>query len=355
MVALYRLFITLLIYLYYGNQENLHHKEAGMNYRRKKPVIVNEKNQGRDSESIRRFRKAQRVILWIIVGILLVITVFSSAYTVREQEQAVVLTFGKPTAVTSSGLHFKAPFIQTIKKVNTTIQGFPIGYNEFTSQTTREAAMITRDFNFVNVDFFVEWRVTDPIKSLYRAQRPVEILSTMVQSSARNVIGTTDVESVLTTGKGEIQSRIRESVSASLYELDIGLQLVNVIIQDSEPPTEEVFEAFKSVENAKQAMDTEVNNANRYRNEQIPNARAKSDEILQEAEADKQARINDARGQVARFNEMFAEYRRNPEITRKRLFFEAMEEILPGMKVVIEGHGNIELLYPVDAFDASGG
>ena len=324
-------------------------------FTRKKPVIVNEKRSSREEESILKFRKAKRTVLWLIVGLLLIITVFSSAYTVREQEQAVVLTFGKPTAVAGSGLHFKAPYIQSIRKVNTTIQGFPIGYNETTSESTREAAMITRDFNFVNVDFFVEWRVSDPIKALYKAQRPVEILSTMVQSSARSVIGSTDVESVLTTGKGEIQANIRESVAASLDELDIGLQLVNVIIQDSEPPTQQVFEAFKSVENAKQAMDTEVNNANRYRNEQIPSARARSDEILQAAEADKQARINDARGQVARFNEMYAEYIRNPEITRKRLFFEAMEEILPGLEVVIEGHGNIDMLYPVSPFNASGG
>jgi len=318
--------------------------------KKKKPQAVDDNIPNHEKESIKKFRAATRTFIWFAVGILLIVAVFSSAYTVREQEQAVVLTFGRPTAVTGSGLHFKAPFVQTVRKVNTTIQGFPIGYNEYTGVTTREAAMITRDFNFVNVDFFVEWRVSDPTKALYKAQKPVEILSTMVQASARNVIGSTDVESVLTTGKGEIQASIRESVAASLDDLDIGLQLVNVIIQDSEPPTVQVFEAFKSVENAKQAMDTEVNNANRYRNEQIPNARAKSDEILQAAEADKQARINDARGQVARFNEMYAEYVRNPEITRKRLFFETMEDILPGMEVIIEGQGKIDLLYPVSSF-----
>ena len=323
--------------------------------RRNRPPTAEDKRTAYEENSIKRFRKAKRTTLWAILGLFIVIAAFSSAYTVREQEQAVVLTFGKPTAVTGSGLHFKAPFIQTVRKVNTTIQGFPIGYSEATSQSTREAAMITSDFNFVNVDFFVEWRVSDPTKALYKAQKPVDILSTMVQSAARNVIGRTDVESVLTTGKGEIQSSIRESVAASLDELDIGLQLVNVIIQDSEPPTAEVFEAFKSVENAKQAMDTEVNNARRYRNEQLPSARAKIDEILQEAEADKQARTNDARGQVARFNEMYAEYQRNPDITRKRLFFEAMEEILPGMEVIIEGQGGVQMLYPVSPFNENGG
>lgn len=322
--------------------------------KKKKATIVDETKTSRESTSIKQFRKVKRIIIWSIVAVLLVISVFSSAYTVREQEQAVVLTFGKPTAVTSSGLHFKLPYVQNVRKVNSTIQGFPIGYEEYSGTTTREAAMITKDFNFVNVDFFIEWRISDPIKALYKAQNPVGILSTMVQSAARSVIGSTDVESVLTTGKGEIQANIRESVTAALDELDIGVQLVNIIIQDSEPPTIEVFEAFKSVENAKQAMDTEMNNANKYKNEQIPSARASSDEILQEAEADKQARINDAKGQVARFNEMYAEYSRNPEITRKRLFFESMEEILPSLEVIIEGKENVDMIYPVKPFDSNG-
>ena len=320
--------------------------------RGKKPVVVDDNVSDKDKNSIKKFRKGTRIVVWCVIGIILIITVFSSAYTIREQEQGVVLTFGKPTATTGSGLHFKVPFIQTVKKVNTTIQGFPIGYSEHNSESTREAVMITSDFNFVNVDFFVEWRVSNPVKALYKAQKPVEILSTMVQSAARNVIGSTDVESVLTTGKGEIQASIRESVAASLDELDIGVQLVNVIIQDAEPPTTMVFDAFKSVENAKQAMDTEVNNANKYRNEQIPSARAKSDEILQAAEADKQARINDARGQVARFNEMYAEYTRNRDVTRKRLYFETMEEVMPGLKVVIGGQeNNVDVLYPVAPFN----
>ena len=317
--------------------------------------VVYDKRPSREEESIKRFQKGKRTFLWIVIGVFLLITVFSSVYTVSEQEQAVVLTFGKPTATTGAGLRFKIPFIQNVIKVNTRIQGFGIGYDEVTSASNREAAMITSDFNFVNVDFFVEWRVSNPTKFLYMSQKPGDILSTMVQSSARNVIGSTDVESVLTTGKGEIQSKIRESVTETLDKLDIGVQLVNVVILDSEPPTTEVFEAFKSVENAKQAMDTEVNNANRYRNEQIPNARAKSDQIMQAAEADKQARINDARGQVARFNEMFAEYSRNPDITRKRLFFETMEAVLPGLEVIIEGQNSVDMMYPVRPFVEGGG
>jgi membrane protease subunit HflK len=306
---------------------------------------------------LKRAKKIRRQIITIIFGIIFVIAAMSSFYTVNEQERAVVLTFGRPTAIVGSGLNFRIPFVQQVRKVNTTIQGFAVGYNEFDGRMTNDAVMITSDFNFVNIDFFVEWQVSDPVKALYASHRPVEILSFLVQSGARSVVSNTDIDSVLTTGKGEIQASIREHVTNALNELNIGIRLVNVVIQDSEPPTQEVMTAFKSVENARQEKDTAVNNANRYRNEQIPNARAISDQILQGAEATKQARINEANGQVARFNEMFSEYIKNPEITRTRLFFEAMERIMPGVEVIIEGEGTVEKIYPVRSFtgDDNGG
>jgi membrane protease subunit HflK len=311
-----------------------------------------------DGSRLKRAKKMRRQVIYILAAIFAVVAIASSFYTVNEQERAVVLTFGKPTQVVSSGLNFRIPFVQTVRKVNTTIQGFAVGYNEFDGRVTNDAVMITSDFNFVNIDFFVEWQVSDPVKALYASHRPVDILGFLVQSGARAVVGNTDIDSVLTTGKGEIQSSIREHVSNALDELNIGIRLVNVVIQDSEPPTQEVMAAFKSVENARQEKDTAVNNANRYRNEQIPNARAVSDQILQGAEAAKQARINEANGQVARFNEMYGEYIKNPEITRMRLFYEAMERIIPGVEVIIEGGGAVDKIYPVRSFmgdDNNGG
>ena len=136
-----------------------------------------------------------------------------------------------------------------------------------------------------------------------------------------------------------------------LEAYDIGIQLINITIQDAEPPTEEVSNAFKEVETAKQGKETALNNANKYRNEQIPNAEAKSDEILQSAEAAKQERINEANGQAARFNSMYAEYIKYPEVTKKRMFYEAMENILPDVKVVIESSdGRTNTILPLDSF-----
>lgn len=174
----------------------------------------------------------------------------------------------------------------------------------------------------------------DPVKAVYASQDPFAILQNISRSCIRTVIGSYDVDSVLTTGKNEIQSRVKEMVMNKLEQHDVGLSVVNVTIQDSEPPTAEVMEAFKAVETAKQGKETALNNANKYRNEKLPEATAQTDKILQEAESSKVQRVNEANAEVAKFNAMYEEYSKNPEVTRKRMFYEAMEDVLPGMKVI---------------------
>lgn len=292
-----------------------------------------------------------------IIGIcaliaVVLILVFGSTYQIREQEQAVLITLGQAKAVTEPGLHFKIPFIQHVRKVNTTIQGFSIGYDsEYNSSTTDESLMITSDYNFVNVDFFVEYRYSDPVKALYASQDPVNILKNLAQSCIRTVISSYTVDDVLTTGKNEIQAAIKSMIIENLEQQDLGIQLVNITIQDSEPPTVEVMEAFKAVETAKQGKETALNNANKYRNEQLPKAQAKVDGIIKDAEAQKTERINEATAQVARFNAMYEEYIKNPTVTKERMFYEAMEKVLPELKVIIESpNGNMQTIYPVESF-----
>lgn len=292
----------------------------------------------------------------IIMMIVVILAVFGigflisqSAYQIREQEQGVLTTFGKAQAITEPGLHFKIPFIQQVEKVNTTNQGFPIGYSLETDESREEESlMITSDYNFVNVDFFVEYRISDPVRAVYASEDPVGILKNISQSCIRNVIGSYDVDSVLTSGKNEIQSAIKEKIIERLEERDMGIQLVNITIQDSEPPTEEVMQAFKAVETAKQGKETAINNAQKYRNEQIPAAQAEADKILQEAEAEKTQRINEATAEVAVFNATYAEYVKNPNVTKRRMFYEAMEDILPELTVIIDsGDGTTQKIMPL--------
>lgn len=298
-------------------------------------------------------RKASMAGKVFFIIVVLLILAGNSYYTIQEEEQAVVCTFGAPKAVTTPGLHFKIPFIQTVTKVNTTIKGFTIGYSLEAENMTAvdDAMMITSDYNFINVDFYAAYRIADPVKALYASEDPAEILKNIAQNCIRTTIGSYTVDSVLTTGKNEIQANITQMILEKLEAYDIGIQLVSITIQDAEPPTEEVTNAFKEVETAKQGKETALNNANKYRNEQIPKAEAKSDEILQNAEAAKQERINEANGQVARFNSMYQEYVKYPEVTKKRMFYEAMEDILPDIKVVIESSdGTTSTILPLDSF-----
>lgn len=298
------------------------------------------------------FKKLGGAGISVFLLILVAFAALNSTYTINEQEQAVLVTLGKASSVTTPGLHFKIPFIQEVIKVDTTIRGFSIGYGDEGDYTKEdESLMITSDYNFVNVDFFVEYRFSDPVKAVYASSEPVAILKNICQSCIRTVIGSYPVDEVLTTGKNEIQANIKEMILSRLNEQDLGVQLVNITIQDSEPPTTEVMEAFKAVETAKQGKETALNNANKYRNEKLPEAEANADAILKTAEAEKTERINEATAQVARFNAMYEEYIKNPEITKQRMFFEAMEQVLPDLKVIIESpSGQIQTFYPIESF-----
>lgn len=301
------------------------------------------------------WKKMKRILKKSGIAAVLVVAIpvigFGSLYNIQEQEQAVVTTMGKARAVTEPGLHFKVPFVQSVKKVNTTIQGFAIGYDPNDNESKEEdSLMITKDYNFVNVDFFVEYKVADPVRAVYESEDPLKVLQSITKSCIRTVIGSYDVDSVLTTGKNEIQSKIKQMIMEKLEGHDIGLTVVNVTIQDSEPPTQEVMEAFKAVETAKQGKETAINNANKYRNEKLPEATAQTDKILQEAESTKAKRINEATAEVAKFNAMYIEYQKNPEVTKQRMFYETMEKVLPDMKVIIDGTDKTSTILPLDSF-----
>lgn len=302
------------------------------------------------NDQMKTFGRIAKIAVAVIVVLILL---FGSFYTIGEQEQAVLTTFGVAKSVTESGLHFKIPFVQEVEKVNTTIQGFSIGYDVNDVSIEDESLMITSDYNFVNVDFYLEYRISDPVKAVYSSDDPVAILKTIAQSCIRTTIGSYDVDSVLTSGKNEIQAEIRQMIMDKLTIYDIGVQLVNITIQDAEPPTTAVMEAFKAVESAKQGKETSINNANKYRNEKLPAAEAEVDRILQDAEATKAERTNEATGQVARFNAMYEEYVKYPTVTKLRMFYETMEDVLPNMKIVINGaDGNaIEMMLPLDDFN----
>lgn len=284
-------------------------------------------------------KKTLRVIGVIIVILIAFNLVNSCYYTIDETMSAVVTTFGKATLVEEKGLHFKLPFIQQVHKVNTTVQGIMLGYEEDpygnAYSVEHEALMITSDYNFIDCDFYISYQVTDPIKYLYNSDDPEAIVKNIAMSSVRSVISAYTVDTAITTGKAEIQSNVRTMIMTELENEDIGITLVDASIQDVEPPNDEVIAAFTAVETAKQGKESAINEANAYRNEQLPAAEAEADRIIQEAEATKTARINEATGQATRFNKEYEEYKNYPLITKQRMFYEAMEDVLPDLTVII--------------------
>jgi membrane protease subunit HflK len=166
------------------------------------------------------------------------------------------------------------------------------------------------------------------------------------------------VDAVLTDGKENIQMQVKDLVTQILAEYDIGLTLIDVRIQDSEPPTRDVIEAFKAVETAKQQAETVVNDAKAYQNAKLPEAQAQADKLIQNAQYLKQKRINEAIEAVAMFEAMYAEYAQNPEITRSRMYYEAISQILPDVKLYINtGNGSdVDMLLPLESLvGATGG
>ena len=300
------------------------------------------------------------VIIAIVLVAVIALASLSCFYTVDDKQQAVVTTFGKVTSITDAGFHFKLTFgIQQVEKVNVNVyQHIELGYRSSTNETvTDEASMITGDYNIVNVDFFIEYKISDPVRYLYASDDPTEILRNLIQSQVRNVVGSSAVDSVLTDGKENIQMQVKSLVTEILNEYDIGLTVVDIKIQDAEPPTQDVIEAFKAVETAKQKAETVVNDAKAYQNAKLPDAQAQADKLIQNAEYLKQKRINEAVEQVAMFEAMYEEYARNPEITRSRMYYEAIQEILPGGKVYIDtsGSGSVDMMLPLESFVPNNG
>jgi len=292
-------------------------------------------------------------IISFVTLVVLLILIFSSCYRVSEQENAVVTMFGNVVRTDTSGLHFKIPFIQKVKKVDITTHGTGIGYvvseDGQNITTTDDGIMITSDFNLLNIDFYLEYKVSDPVAYLYNSNCPEELLKNIALANIRSTVVNYTVDEAMTTSKGQIQQEVKEKIITELAERNIGLSVINITIQDSEPPTADIINAFKSVETAKQGADTSKNNALQYQNEQIPAAEANADKIIQSAEAEKAARIAEAEGQVARFNSTYEEYTKYPLITKQRLFYETLEEILPDLKVIITD-GETETMLPLDSF-----
>ncbi len=212
----------------------------------------------------------------------------------------------------------------------------------------KETKMITGDENIVHADLVVQWKITDPIKYLYQTNKPKEILHDATSASLRSVIGGSKIDDALTSGKAEIEGNVRELLTNLIEKYDIGISILAVKLQDVELPNEDVRKAFTNVTDARETMNTKINEAQKYRNQRMNEALGEKDAIISKAQGEKAARIEKARGDVALFNKLYSEYRKNKKVTRDRLILETLEQVLPNAEIyIMNDDGNTLKYFPI--------
>lgn len=284
---------------------------------------------------------------WLLL-VALGVWLLSGIYIVNPDEQGVILRFGKYNRTVESGPHYALPYpIETrfTPKV-TQVRRVEVGFRSMMQGSTfqqganravpEEASMLTGDENIVNVQFSVQYRIKDPVEYLFNVSNPEAVVKSAAEAAMREVIGNSLIDSALTDGKLQIQTEATQLLQEILDRYKIGVQVLAVQLQNVHPP-QEVSDAFKDVASAREDKSRIINEAEAYRNELLPKARGQAAAVENEAEAYKETRVRGAEGESARFLALLAEYEQARDVTRKRMYLEAMEEILsqPGMEKLV--------------------
>ena len=200
-----------------------------------------------------------------------------------------------------------------------------------------EASMLTGDENIVNVQFSVQYKISDPVQYLFNVSAPTALVRNAAEAAMREVIGNSEIDSAITDGKLKIQSEATQLLQQILNRYGAGIQVLAVQLQDVHPP-KEVIDAFKDVASAREDKSRIINQAEAYRNELLPRARGQAAAVRNEAEAYSATRVRNAEGEASRFDALRVEYDKAPRVTRQRLYYETMEDILShsGEKVLLD-------------------
>jgi membrane protease subunit HflK len=280
----------------------------------------------------------------IIAALVIVILAWSSWYTVQPEETAVVQRFGEFVRTTGPGLHFKFPFgIEKVRLVPTArVLKEEFGFRTLSAgrrtvysreDLSNESLMLTGDLNVVDVQWIVQYRIEDPVKFLFKVREQRDTLRDVAEAVMRRVVGNRLGSDVLTVGRVAVSSKVKEEMQKILSDYETGIRLVTVELQDVTPP-DPVKPAFNEVNEARQDLERMVNQAQEQANKLIPKARGEAKQSIAEAEGYATERVNNAQGEAARFSSVLAEYRRVPDVTRRRLYLEAVSGVLSEAKGV---------------------
>ena len=281
----------------------------------------------------------------VILLALVLIWLASGFYRVLPDEQGVVLQFGKYTTTTQPGLnyHFPYPIERVLTPKVTKVNRVEIGYRQSPDNRTtqirdvpEESLMLTGDENIVDIDFSVFWIINDAGKFLFNVQVPELTIKSAAETSMREVIGQSKIQSIFTEGRTEIEDKARVLIQSILDDYEAGVTITQVQTQKADPPNE-VIDSFRDVQAARADLERQRNEAEAYANDIIPRARGEAEEILQNAEGYKQKVIADSEGKAARFLSIQSEYAKAPVVTKQRIFYETMESVFGEMdKIIID-------------------
>jgi membrane protease subunit HflK len=291
-------------------------------------------------------------VIAAIIGGVFALWALSGFYVVQPNEEAVVTTFGAYSRSEGPGLRYHLPApIEAVQKVAVTnLNNIVIGGSP-DNEAPEESLMLTSDENIVSLTFSVTWRVNDAARFAFATRNPEEAVRAVAESAMREVIGTTPLDQIMTTGRGEVETRTVELMQKTLDSWGAGVSVVGVQIRSAGPPPD-VVAAFRDVSNAQQDQQSAINEANAYSNRVVNEAKGDAATIVQAAEAYREQSVRDATGDASRFNQILSEYRRAPGVTRERLYLETMERVLGhSNKVIVSGKGTTApIVLPPDVF-----
>ncbi len=288
-------------------------------------------------------------LLVLAAAVLAVSFLFTSIYTVPAESQGIILRFGRFIKTVEPGLHFKLPYgldqVLTVPVRRQLKQEFGFGTpgssnpTQVTSPSDQEAerSMVTGDLNAATVEWIIQYRINDPRAFLFSFRDPGETLRDVSESVMREVVGDRTVDEVITVGRQEIESESLVRLQAIVKRYDIGVGIDQVQLKNVNPPPP-VQPSFNEVNQAQQEREKSINVANGEYNRAVPRARGEAEQSISTAEGYAVKRVNEAQGDVSRFNALLAEYRKAPEVTKRRMYLETLGEILPhvGSKIILD-------------------
>jgi membrane protease subunit HflK len=279
------------------------------------------------------------IIKLSIAAVIILIVLFSSFYQISPEEMGVILRFGKFVRTTDPGLHLKLPGIEQLMKVpvqrqlkmefgfRTETPGIRTEYR-VTPETQKEARMLTGDLNVADVEWIVQFKIKDAENYLFKLRDPDSTFRYMNEAVVRKIVGDNSVDEVITVGRARMALEAKEELQTLCDLYEIGIEVNQLIFQDVNPP-DPVKPSFNEVNEALQEKERKINEAWSEYNQEIPKARGEAEQVIRAAEGYATERVNNAEGDANRFRAIYREYARAPLVTRKRLYLEAINEILP--------------------------